>query len=110
MNKLGLFLFRTANISYYERVYKRTSERQIVKRRRLCSERRGIHAYYALFYFFALKTFSFMKGDDLMVIRTLLEILAIVTVVILVRNEPAIVDWEDRQIEKIKSTFNKRES
>lgn len=45
-----------------------------------------------------------------MVIRTLLEILAIVTVVILVRNEPAIVEWEDKQIEKIKSTFNKRES
>lgn len=45
-----------------------------------------------------------------MVIRTLLEILAIVVVVILVRNEPSIVDWEDKLIEKIKSKVNKRES
>lgn len=45
-----------------------------------------------------------------MVIRTLLEILAIVAIVILVRNEPAIVEWEDKQIEKIKSKISKRES
>ena len=62
------------------------------------------------FFIFAPETSPFMRGDDLMVIRTLLEILAIVTVVILIRNEPAIVEWEDKQIEKIKSIFNKRES
>lgn len=51
-----------------------------------------------------------MKGDDLMIIRTLLEILAIIVVVILIYKEPLIVEWEDKQIEKIKSIFDKRES
>ena len=45
-----------------------------------------------------------------MIIRTTLELLAIIGVIIMVMNEPKIIDWEDRMIEKIKSRFHKEES
>ena len=44
-----------------------------------------------------------------MIIRIVLELLAIVGLIIMIMNEPKIVDWEDRQIAKIKSLFYKDE-